>query len=157
MRLSRTAEVPSTDLVPFAPQIEQFTGEPDNVLERILEAQQTGRLVRSHPIQRLDNGQILIVTEMRPETGTVSEEIHPKRGRFASLELYLLALAAVIGLALLIVSLYLFVLGLQAVVVWGSANALTIGIYLMCGFAAVLVFMGMVAKMRHGSPGTRRY
>lgn len=145
-------------------QIEPYTGPVDQVLDRILEAQTAGRLLRTHPLQRLDNGTVLVITELRPATEPAPDtEQAPggKRSRFANWPVYYWAALAPFALAVAGVLVFLFIAGLRAVVVWGMANALMIGAVVLVTFLVVLVFLGALAKARHGHghPGgyPRRY
>lgn len=147
----------SRNLPVSAPVIEPYTGTHNEVLTRILEAQAAGRLVRTHPVQQLENGTVLVVTELRPETSTKTDEQAPaKRPGFANWPVYYWAALAPFAVAGVGVLAVLFVMGLYAVVQWGIANALLIGGITLAGLVTVLVFLGALARARHGYPAGSR-
>lgn len=58
-------------------------------------------------------------------------------------------LLAAVGAVLL----FLFVVGLHALVTWGLAHAVQIGVGIAFAGVTALVFLGALAKARHGYPG----
>lgn len=141
-----------------APVIEPYTGTRDQVLDQILQAQTAGRLVRTHPIRELDNGLVLVVTELRPETDPPGEA--PPAGeqsRFARWSPYLLAVGTVLAVVLSAVVLYLLGIGLVAAVQWGQANALTIGAVVIVAFVGALVFLAALTRARQSTHPAGRY
>lgn len=142
-----------------AAEIEPFMGPHEQVLDRILEAQRAGRIVRTHPIQHLDNGQVLIITELRPELcdNPEPEKANPARTWWSDWHVYLTALGIVVGAVCLGAVLLLIGFGLHAVVVWGIAHAVGVGIGVLITFLMFLMFAAAIAKMRHGPTAQRRY
>lgn len=149
---------PSAELAPYAePDPEPFFVGP---LEEAIRKQNAilaaGTYTRPPQLHPLDNGRVLLITEVTPHAIGTAAEPAPA-GRFARWSPYLLAGAAVLLAVVVAVLLFLFAIGLHALVQWGIANALTIGAVLAFGVVAALIFLSALAKARHGYPAGRRY
>ena len=103
-------------------------------------------------MHKLADGQVLLVTAVTPGAAPTPQA----QGRFGRCQPYLLAGAAVLLAAVVAVLLFLFFVGLKALVVWGMANAVTIGAGLAFVAVTALVFLFALARARHGHP-VRRY
>lgn len=136
---------PYTEPEPF------FIGPLDEAIRRQNAILQSGTFTRPPQLHQLDNGKVLLVTEVTPHP--IGGQDTPATGsRFGRWQPVILAGAAVLITAVGAVLLFLFVVGLKALVEWGIANALTIGAVLAVGMVAVVVFLGALAKARHGHP-----
>lgn len=146
--------VPGGVIEPYTPPEPFFIGPLDEAIARQTAILRAGAYTTPPQLHPLDNGRVLLVTEVIPgqhpttPAGPVS--------RLARLSPYLLAGGAVLAAVTTAVLLFLFAIGLHALVQWGIANALTIGAVVAFGVVAALVFLSALAKARHGHHG-RRY
>lgn len=130
-----------------------FIGPLDAAIERQNAILQSGSYAAPPRLHTLPDGQVLLVTAVRP--GDTVQPAGPV-GRFARWSPYLLAGSVVLLAGVAAVLLFLFAIGLKALVEWGIANALTIGVVVAFAAVVALVFLSALAKARHGYPG-RRY
>jgi hypothetical protein len=151
-----TSASPGGDLVPYPGSTGTepfFLGPLEEATRRLNEALARGTCANPQ-IHPMPDGKVLLITEVHPTTGTGTSQVSGV-SRLRNWPLYCKAALAVPAVAVLAVTAYLFVVGLMALVAWGAANALAIGVFVLCGFVGVLVFLGALARARHGHPSTR--
>lgn len=140
----------------YTPPARPFIGPLDvhDAIEQQSRILTSGAYTTPPQLYPLDDGRVLLVTEVKPATSTVGPQLGGRLGRW---EPYLKAAGALLAFAVTIAVLVLFGFGLVAVVEWGIENAAMIGAGIVMLFLGVLVFLYALARARHGHRLPRGY
>lgn len=159
MMPAASSNTPGGALVPYAgDQTAEpfFLGPLEEATARLNAVLAQGTYARPPQMHAMPDGKVLLITEVHPNPspGQAGAPL-PGTSRLSQWPVYYKAALMVPAVAVLGVMVYLFAISLMAVVAWGIANALAIGGFLLCGFVAVLVFLGALTRARHGHPMSR--